>query len=507
MTNQAKGKVYLVGAGPGDADLLTVRGAQLLKEAECIIYDKLANPALLKFAALEAEIIHVPKRIGPGSSTQDEINRLIVEKACAGKTVVRLKGGDPCIFGRASEELAALAEAGINFEIVPGVTAAAAAAAYTGIMLTDRDHSSQVVFVTGREADDKTESNIDWPSLAKFTGTIVFYMGVGNLELITGRLIKNGANPDTPAAVIADATFPTQKVTRASLGRIAEKCMQTNIEPPAIIFIGPTAHGDAQFDWFMKKPLFGRNIVVTRDTRGNADFAQRIIRQGGNPIRFPTIGIEPLTETSTFLQALAAISEYDWLIFTSANGVRIFFDTLHKLKNDSRSLARLKVAAIGPATADQLRNFGISPDFVPSVFTGAELARQLIAAANLKGKRILLLRSDAASKELPQLLQQAHAEPDDVPIYATRPIKTDPEELARDITAGAIHWLTFASPSAAEAFFDQIPAELVNSSSVRVASIGPITSARLKQPGLRVDLEAVEHTIDGLLAAMKQDTE
>jgi uroporphyrinogen III methyltransferase/synthase len=503
MTNLTKGKVYLVGAGPGDADLITVRGAELLKEAECIIYDKLANPALLKFASSDAEIIHVPKRIGPGSSTQDEINRLIVEKASAGKTVVRLKGGDPCIFGRAADELAALAEAGIDFEIVPGVTAAAAAAAYTGTMLTDRDYSSQVVFVTGREAEDKTESRIDWPSLAKFTGTIAFYMGVGNLELITGKLIKNGADPDTPAAVIADATFPTQKVIKASVGRIAEKCGQTSIEPPAIILIGPTAHGETRFDWFMKKPLFGKNIVVTRDTCGNADFAQKIIRQGGNPIQFPTIEIEPLTQTSTFLKALAAISEYHWLIFTSANGVRIFFDTLHKLKNDSRVLARLKVAAIGPATADRLRDFGINPDFVPSVFTGAELARQLIAAANLKSKRILLLRSDAASKELPQLLQQAHAEPDDVPIYATRPTKTDPEKLTRDITAGTIHWLTFASPSAVEAFFNRILPELVNSSSAKIASIGPVTSARLKQMGLRVDLETAEHTIDGLLTAME----
>jgi uroporphyrinogen III methyltransferase/synthase len=253
----------------------------------------------------------------------------------------------------------------------------------------------------------------------------------------------------------------------------------------------------------MKKTLFGKNIIVTRDTRGNADFAEKIVRQAGNPVLFPTIKIKPLTQTNPFLEALAAISKYHWLIFTSANGARIFFSAIHKLKNDSRFLAQLKVAAIGPATADQLRNFGINPDFVPTVFTGAELARQLIASTNLKNKRILLLRSDAASKELPQLLRQEQAQPDDVPLYATKPVMGDSEKLTRDIAAGTIHWLTFASPSAAEAFFDQIPIELVNSSSAKIASIGPVTSARLKQLCLRVDVEAAEHTIDGLLTAIE----
>ncbi|MHC4623082.1 MAG: uroporphyrinogen-III C-methyltransferase [Planctomycetota bacterium] len=499
----SKGKVYLVGAGPGRADLITVCGADLLKTADCIIYDKLANPALLRVARPDTEIIHVPKRIGPASATQTEINRLLVEKASAGKTVVRLKGGDPCLFGRAAEELTVLADAGIDFEIVPGVTAAVAAGAYTGIMLTDRNYSSQVVFVTGREADDKTETSIDWPSLAKFTGTIAFYMGVGNLEFIAEQLIRNGMKEDTPAAVIADATFPTQTMAKAPLRQIAEKSKEDGIEPPAVIVIGPAAQSDGRFDWLTKKPLFGKSILVTRDIRGNADFAARIIRQGGRPVEFATIEIRPLTQSNHFLQALAKIHEYDWVVFTSANGVRIFFDAIQNLARDARVFASAAIAAIGPQTAAKLAEFAIRADFVPTVFTGKELARQLIAAANVKNKKILLLRSDAASKELPELLQQAQAQLADIPIYATKPVKGDSEKLTRDITAGSIHWLTFASPSAVRAFFDQIPADIINRCSAKVASIGPVTSAELEGLGVRVDVEAAEHTIDGLLAAME----
>jgi uroporphyrinogen III methyltransferase/synthase len=261
-----KGFVYLVGAGPGRADLITVRGADLLKQADCIIYDKLANPTLLRFAQPGAELIAAPKRTGPRSVTQAQINRLLVEKASAGKTVVRLKGGDPCVFGRCAEELAVLIEAGIDFEIVPGVTAAIAAADYTGIMLTDREYSSQVVFVTGRESEDKQETNIDWQLLAGFHGTIVFYMAMSNLASIAERLIQNGANSNTPAAAIADATLATQKIVKAPLAQIDCKCKDEGIEPPVIVIIGPAADSDPQLNWFMKKPLFGKNIVVTRDT-------------------------------------------------------------------------------------------------------------------------------------------------------------------------------------------------------------------------------------------------
>ncbi len=498
-----EGKVYLVGAGPGDPDLITVRGADLLRQADCIIYDKLANPALLKFARKDAEVINVPKRIGSRSYTQDDINKLLLEKASAGKTIVRLKGGDPCIFARGGEEARLLADAKIDFEIVPGITAAIAAAEYAGILLTDRDYSSQVVFITGQEVPGKEKSNIDWRLLAEFRGTIVFYMAVGNLEFIVQQLIKNGLADDAPAAVITDATFPNQRFVKSSLFQISEKCEQENIEPPAIVIIGAAADSDPRLNWFMNQPLFGKNIVITRDAPGNADFAAKIIRKGGNPIEFPTIKIRPLTQTNSFVQALAKIPEFDWLIFTSRNGVAVFFDALHSLNKDARVFGSAKIASMGSKTADELSGFGIKPDFVPTVFTSAELGKQLIRFTNLQGKRILLLRSQSASQELVNLLKKGGAEVQDVPVYTIEKEKPDSAALLEKIKKGRIHWLTFASPSSTRIFFAQISPDIVNSADVKVASIGPVTSEQLRNLGVKIDIEAAVHTIDGLLAAIE----
>ncbi|MFQ6036681.1 MAG: uroporphyrinogen-III C-methyltransferase [Sedimentisphaerales bacterium] len=499
----AKGFVYLVGAGPGRADLITVRGAEVLKTADCIIYDKLANPALLKFAPKDAEIVPVPKRIGSRSVTQQDINKLLLEKASGGKTVVRLKGGDPGIFARCAEEAAVLAEAGIDFEIVPGVTAGTAAAQYAGIMLTDRKYSSQVVFVTGHEAEGKKESNIDWRLLAQFSGTIVFYMAVGNLDFIVEQLLKNGIKEDTAAAVVTNATFPNQRIVKAPLRLIDQKCKEKKVEPPAIVIIGAVAHSDEKLNWFMKKPLFGKNIVVTRDARGNADFTAKIIQQGGNAIEFATIKIKPLTQTNQFLQTLAKLKQYHWIIFTSANGVAIFFDCLQNLEKDARVFGSAKIAAIGSETANKLSEFGLKADFVPSIFTSDGLGKQLINFANLQGKKILLLRCQLASNELVALLDKAGAKVDNIAIYTVVVEENDSTRLIEKIKNGHIDWLTFASPSSVRAFFEQIQADIVNSSRVRVASIGPVTSQKLKNLGVRVDVEAAEHTIDGLLIAIE----
>ena len=505
-----KGFVYLVGAGPGRADLITVRGAEILKKADCIIYDKLANPALLKFARKDAEIIHVPKRIGINSVSQDQINKLLLEKVCSRKIVVRLKGGDPGIFGRCAEEIAILTDAGIDFEIVPGVTAAAAAAEYAGIILTDREYSSQVVFVTGQEAEGKQRTEdgrqtmIDWQWLAKFRGTIVFYMALGNLDFIAKQLIENGMDENTPAAVIADATFPTQRVVRASLRLISQKCKRNKVEPPAIVIIGAVADSDARLDWFTKKPLFGKNIVITRDARGNAEFADKIISRGGNPIEFTAIKIKPLTNTNRFIRVLANLAKYDWIIFTSSNGVMIFFDCLLSLGKDTRVFGSARIAAIGSETADKLGEYGIKADFVPSVFTSKELGKQLSSFANLHSKKVLLLRSKIASEELFSWLEKAGAEVENVPIYRIVTAKGKCKWLVEKISAGEIDWLVFASSSSVRAFFEQIQADTVNSSNAKVASIGPVTSEQLKSLGVRVDVEASEHTVDGLLNAVEQ---
>lgn len=498
-----KGMAYLVGAGPGRADLITLRGAELLGTADCIICDKLANPALLALARKDAEIVRVPKRIGPGSFTQDQINRILLEKALAGKTVVRLKGGDPCIFGRCTEEAALLNEAGVDFEIVPGVTAAIAAAEYTGIMLTDRRHSSQVAFITGREAEGKEESNIDWHVLAHFPGTLVFYMGIGTLPLIAEQLVGNGKTPETPVALVANATLPTQRVVRAPLNRIVETCGDEGVEPPALIIVGPAAEGDAGLNWFMRQPLFGTSIVVTRDAGGNAEMARKIVARGGRPVEFATMVLKPLTDRNEFLEALARITTYDWVIFTSPNGVTFFFDVLATLKKDARIFGSTRLATLGAKTAEALKRFGIDADFVPTVFTGKELGTQLLAHTNLHEKKVLLLRSELASNELVGLLAQAGAHVEDVSLYTAVVRKSDAAGLTEQIRGGRIDWLTFASPSSARGFFEQIPLDAVESSSAKIASIGPVTSRQLAELDVRVDLEAAEHTIDGMLDAIE----
>ena len=501
---QKRGKVYLVGAGPGRADLITVRGAEVLRLADCIICDKLANPALLNYARPDAEIINVPKRTGEGSFTQEKINSLLIEKAGTGKVVARLKGGDPCMFGRGAEEAAILAQAGIEFEIVPGITAGIAAAEYSGIMLTTRDYSSWVVFVSGREAEGKQKSNIDWQRLAGFSGTIVFYMAMKSLNFIVSELIRNGMRDDTPAAVIANATLPGQKIIESTIGSISRECKEADVEPPAIVIVGKAADRSEALNWFMKLPLFGKNIVITRDSFSNEVFAGKIVAEGGNPVRFAAIKIKPLTERVQLLQTLAKIAEYDWIIFTSENGVSIFFDCLKTLKKDARIFGPAKIAAIGSETADRLCKFGIRADFVPTVFTSRELGKQLIGFTNMNKKKTLLLRSDNASKELVELLTRAKASVEDTAIYAVETERNDSEGLKKKLADGQIDWLTFASPSSVRGFFEQIPVELVNSGTVKIASIGPVTSEELKRNGLKVDAEAGEHTIDGLLAAIKE---
>jgi uroporphyrinogen III methyltransferase/synthase len=340
--------------------------------------------------------------------------------------------------------------------------------------------------------------------LARFPGTLVFYMGVVALPQIAEKLIGAGASPDTPAAIVADATLPTQRLVKAPLREIPKACQRELIEPPALIVIGAAAAGEEGLNWFMAQPLFGKTIVVTRDLKGNAEMARAIIARGGKPVGFATLAIQPLTERNEFLQTLARISGYDWAIFTSPNGVEVFFEALRSLGKDARALGKLSIAALGAKTAESLARFGIQADFVPTVFAGAHLARQLIAYTNLHGKKVLLLRSEIASDELPDLLEDAQAQVDDVAIYTAAAVKSDNELLSQQIQQGHVHWLTFASPSSARAFFEQIPSETVLSSSAKVASIGPVTSRQLAELGVRVDMEAAVHTTDGLLDAIEK---
>ena len=490
----------MVGAGPGRPDLITVRGLELIKAADCIIYDKLANPGLLVYARPDAELVAVPKRIGTESFKQDQINNLLLEKAVQRKIIVRLKGGDPYIFGRGTEEAAVLAEAGIEFEVVPGVTAALAASCYSGVALTDRTLASEVIFVTGHEAEGKQQSDIDWQLLAKFRGTIVFYMGMENLNDITRRLIENGMSPDTSAAVIADATLPTQKLAKATLATIANHCAKNKIAPPALVFIGPTATGDARLEWLAKSPLFGKTVVVTRDAEGGVEFAAKIAGRLAVTIEMPVTKIKTLTDSGSFVKTLAQIHAYDWVIFTSCNGVETFFAALAKLGKDARVFGSAKIAAIGVRTAETLAAFGLKADFVPKAFTSKDLAKGLIEFTNLSGKKVLLLRSQIAYDDLPQLLEAAGASVDNVPVYTHEKNLCDMKPLSER----SIDWLTFASPFTAKCFFEQVSVGIVKSKGAKVASIGPVTSKKLAELGVKVDIEASEHTFDGLIFAIEQ---
>jgi uroporphyrinogen III methyltransferase/synthase len=329
-------------------------------------------------------------------------------------------------------------------------------------------------------------------------------MGVGTLATTSQKLIESGKPADTPVAVIANATFPTQRVVRAPLEKINETCEQQKIKPPAIVVIGEAAAGDTRFDWFTRRPLFGRNIVMTRDVAGNADFAAKIIQRGGNPLEFETIQIKSLTDSNGFLRMLTKIGQYDWVVFTSGNGVAMFFDALQNMDKDARVFGSARIAAIGSRTAEQLGRFGIKADFVPDVFTGKELGRQLIGFANLRDKKVLLLRSELASSELVEILTEAGAQVDNIAIYTAVTAKSDPARLSDRISKGTIDWLTFASPSSVDGFFEQIGGEVVNSGNVRVASIGPVTSKRLRELGIKEDVTAEEHTLDGLLDAIEE---
>ncbi len=494
----------MVGAGPGRADLITLRGAEVLRTADCVICDKLVNPAMLRLARADAEIIAAPKRIGLGSFTQQQINELMVDKTREGKTVVRLKGGDPLIFGRGGEEARLLAEAGIEFEIVPGVTAASGAAGYAGLCLTDRQYNSQVVFVTGREAAGKSESNIDWEFLAGFGGTIVFYMGIGSLGEIAGRLMEFGMSSEVPAAVVADATMGSQRIVSGMVATIEQQCSDAQIAPPGLLIIGQAARPDERLCWFAKLPLFAKTVVVTRDAEGNAAFAAKIAARGGKTIEAETIKIKTLMESNAFLQALRRIKEYGWAIFTSANGVRMFFEAVGRLEKDARCLAGVRVAAIGAETARALEQFGIRADFVPSIYTSRELARELMDFADLRGRKIVLFRSQLGSAELAEILGKAGAEVEDVAVYTLTKNTFDAEQVKTQMTKGRVDWVTFASPFAAECFVEQIGEETVKTTGAKVASIGPVTSEKLRQLGVQVETRADEHTIDGLIAAIEQ---
>ncbi|HEX2204211.1 MAG TPA: uroporphyrinogen-III C-methyltransferase [Longimicrobium sp.] len=493
------GTVYLVGAGPGDPGLLTVRGAELLARADAVVYDALANPRLLERARPEAELVYSGKRAGQHSFTQEEINRTLIELAGRHATVVRLKGGDPFVFGRGGEEALALREAGVPFEVVPGVTAGIAATAYAGIPVTHRGASASVTLVTGHEDPTKFETDLDWPALARQKGTLVFYMSVRTMADNFRRLVDGGRPADTPAAAIEWGTYPRQRTVAGTLATLPELAREAGIGAPSLIVVGDVVRLRDELAWFDRRPLSGRKIVVTRARAQASDLAAALEALGAEVVQLPTIRIEPPADPGPLRRAVEEVASFDWVVFTSVNGVDRFFAVLAEQGRDARALATVAVAAIGPATAAALAKHGVRADLLPDEFVAEAAVEALSAATDLPGKRILLPRADIARAALPEGLRARGAEVAEVDAYRTVRDGAGAGAVRERLAAGDVDWVTFTAASTVRGFTDLVGTEL---GAAKVASIGPITSAAARERGMTVDLEAREYTIPGLVRAI-----
>lgn len=498
------GTVYLVGAGPGDPGLLTLRGLECLRRADVVLYDGLVNPILLRHSKAKAERTCRVSAGGERYLEQSEINQRLITAAQSGKTVVRLKGGDPFIFGRGSEEAAALVAAGVPFEVVPGVTAAIAAGEYAGFSVTHRDHASAVAFVTGHEDPTKDASSLDYQILAKFPGTLVFYMGWHRLKQIAASLIASGKSENTPVAVISHASWPSQQTVTATLETIAERVASTGLRPPSLIVVGECIGQREQLAWFEKRPLFGRRIGVTRAEEQADAQIDRIFEQGAEAVLMPTIEIEPPASWDSVDAALQRLDEFDWIVFTSVNGVQSLLTRLWELGGDARWLARAKLAAIGPATAATLCEFQLRADVVPETYRAEHLAAEL--RSQVRGRRVLWARADRVRDVLRTELIAAGAQLEEAIVYQHRDVAAWSDDVNRQLVNGQIDWIGVSSPAIARNVSRLVPdaARSQLGQRVRIASISPVTSAACREVGLPVSAEATEHTWDGILAAIQQ---
>src|SRR5262245_54688432 len=479
--------VYLVGAGPGDPGLITIRGAELLARADVVVYDRLASPALLDLVPAGTELVSAAKAPGRAELTQDEINALLVERGRAGLTVVRLKGGDPFVFGRGGEEAEALAIAGLPFEVGPGITSAVGAPAYAGIPVTHRGVATHFTVVTGHEDPTKDHTDVDWGALARAGGTLVILMGAGNLREIAQRLVDAGRDPATPVAAVRNGTRADQRTVRATLGTIAD----AGVLAPSAIVVGEVAALDLA--WFESRPLFGRSVVVTRAREQSSELRGRLTALGASVIELPTITVEPVDF------AVPALTNYAWIVFTSVNGVDAFFCRgLDAAGLDARALASLRVAAIGPGTGSALRERGVRADLVPERSV-AEALLEVLPPPRARGERVLLARAERGRDVLPDGLAARGYDVEILPVYRTVQATADPDLLAR-VRDGEVDAITFTSSSTVEDLCDVLGG--VRNPQPTVVSIGPATSETARSRGLRVDAQADPHTIDGLVDAL-----
>ena len=495
------GKVYLVGAGPGDPRLITVRGVECLKQAEVVVYDRLASPELLGYVPEAAEQVFVGKGPRQHTMSQDEINALLVERGLAGKIVVRLKGGDPYVFGRGGEEVIALRAAGIAFEVVPGITSSIAGPSFAGIPVTHRQVASSFAVVTGHEDPTKPGSSIRWAGLANGPDTLIFLMGVEHLDSIAANLMAHGRPASEPVALVRWATTPDQEVLTGTLGNIVERVKAAGLKPPAVLVVGQVVTLREQLDWRSRLPLAGMRVLVTRARQQASALSSRLVELGAAPLEYPTIEIRPVEDPAPFDAALVDLGRFSWIVFTSTNGVEAFWQRLLAAGKDGRALAGVRICAIGPSTAAALRERSVLADWMPQEFvTGSVLDG--FRAYDLRGTEVLLARADIAPPLLADGLTDQGARVTEVTAYRTVPSPESRERLLRVLEERAIDVVTLTSSSTARNLVDGIGGRLELLQGLTIASIGAVTSQTARELGLTIDVEAAVHTIPGLVDAL-----
>ena len=501
---KSKGIVYLVGAGPGDPGLLTLRGAELLKRAEVVIFDVLVNPALLRLAPATAELISRKSLKGATPMAQAELNEVMLAKAKEGKVVVRLKGGDPYVFGRGGEEAEVLAAAKIPFEVIPGVSSITAVPNYAGIPLTHRNHCSSFTVFTGHGETTDEATNLRYEHITKIPGTKVVLMGTENLTDWTQSLIKHGLAAETPVAIIQHGTTGRQVSVSGTLGTIAKLAADKKIQPPALTIVGDVVKLRGKLNWYEHLPLFGQRIVVTRRTEQAGSFADRLAELGAGVMEVPTIRIEQTTRKEELVDMLLELNSYDWLVFTSVNGVTSFFDLFFKRFHDMRDIGGARIAAVGPATAAKLKELHLQVDLTPEEFSGRKVAEAFAKYETVENLKMCLLRAEAANKDLPLGLQEMGAIVDDIAVYRTVLETEDRTGVSDQLLETGADWVTFTSSSTVEHFhvrFD-LPALVKKFPGLKIASIGPETTKTIQALGLQPTLEAKTHTTEGLIASL-----
>jgi len=495
------GKVYIIGAGPGDPGLITIKGVECLHAADVVVHDYLVGKEILRHAGKDARLVYVGKIGGHHNISQENLNRILVEEALKGNTVARLKGGDPFIFGRGGEEAEFLQKAGVPFEVVPGITSAISVPAYAGIPLTHRDFTSTLAFVTGHEDPDKAESRIDWKSISAIE-TIVFLMGVRNLSRIASSLMENGRSPDTPVALIRWGTTPDQETLTGKLGDIAALAKEKKFSPPAVFVVGDVVDLRERLSWFEKKPLFGKGIVITRPEEQSEEFAALLRDEGARVIFFPTIRIVPPEDYGDLDRAIYTIEKYQWIVFTSANGVRFFFERFCKLRNDIRDLRGIKICTIGPATQARVEGYNIRVDMVPEEYISDGVV-EAFSDVDISGANVLLPRAEIAGDIIPDGLSELGANVDVVTAYRTVSSGEDGEAIRELMDSGKIDVITFTSPSTVTNFMDIIGDRADIPNRIKIACIGPVTENACKKAGLGVDIMQGPYSIPGLVEAIE----